>query len=314
MRSAGLRDLHMGDDVLAVESDEHAALVHVGVEGLRRVLRQLEQRSQPSPRAVVLSDADGSRCAARVPALRHEHDKKAVRVFEREGALGPIRVRQRDGRIADPRRDRAHSARVANIEHQQRLGMRRGRRVRTARCELEMGVGAGDGQEHAVVAIMIAEAADFGQPDPVAVERHNLAQAFGVPGDPDLHGSIGGGMGVGHDEKRRRSRPGRWSLGVGAQKKEAGFAGHFACPRARDSLENLLDAMDDGALPVRSLSPRVEPKTASVRSGKRRPGPLLYRPAVRPRAGFRRSGRPRRTPAAGGGGGASLGPRSRGCR
>ena len=65
--------------------------------------------------------------------------------------------------------------------------MRRRGAVPAARRQLEVGTGAGHLEEHAVIAVVIAEAADLGEPEAVAVERDDLVQAVGVPGDAHLH-------------------------------------------------------------------------------------------------------------------------------
>ncbi len=57
----GVRDQQVADDAVAVVRDEDAAGVEVRVEFLRRVLRELEQRPQPGPRAGVLTDRDRPR-------------------------------------------------------------------------------------------------------------------------------------------------------------------------------------------------------------------------------------------------------------
>jgi hypothetical protein len=57
-RGRGLRELQVADDATAFARDEHAAVVDVGVQLPRGVLRQLEQRSDVLPRAVVALDLD----------------------------------------------------------------------------------------------------------------------------------------------------------------------------------------------------------------------------------------------------------------
>jgi len=58
--------------------------------------------------------------------------------------------------------------------------------VAAAGSELEVRIGSGHREEHAVVAVVIAEAADLDQPEAVAVERNDLGQALRVPGDAQL--------------------------------------------------------------------------------------------------------------------------------
>ena len=52
--------------------------------------------------------------------------------------------------------------------------------------ELEVRIGSRHPQEHAVVAVVIAEVADLGQPETVAVERDDIVQALRVPGHAQL--------------------------------------------------------------------------------------------------------------------------------
>jgi hypothetical protein len=67
--------------------------------------------------------------------------------------------------------------------------MRRRSAVPAARGQLEVCAGARHREKLAVVAVVIAEAADLGQPDAVSVEPDHLVQALRVPGDPQLHRS-----------------------------------------------------------------------------------------------------------------------------
>ena len=65
--------------------------------------------------------------------------------------------------------------------------MRDGGAMLAAGGELEMGLGAGNLEEHAVVTVVTAEAADLHEAQAVAVEAHQLVQALGVARDPQLH-------------------------------------------------------------------------------------------------------------------------------
>jgi hypothetical protein len=65
--------------------------------------------------------------------------------------------------------------------------MRRRSAVPSAGGQLKVRAGAGHREKHAVVAVVIMEAVDLGQPDTVSVERGDFVQALGVPGDPQLH-------------------------------------------------------------------------------------------------------------------------------
>jgi hypothetical protein len=65
--------------------------------------------------------------------------------------------------------------------------MRRRSAVATAGGQLQVRPGAGDCEEHAVVAVVATEATDLGQPDAVAVEPNDLVEPRGVSGDAQLH-------------------------------------------------------------------------------------------------------------------------------
>src|SRR3954471_14024287 len=101
--------------------------------------------------------------------------------------LGPVGIRRRDGIDSEPVGDVVHRLVVAQIEHQQRLGMGRRSTVRSPGGHLEMRAGAGYREEDAVVAVMTAKATDLGEPDAVAVELDHLVEALGVAGDAQLH-------------------------------------------------------------------------------------------------------------------------------
>src|ERR1700761_3435929 len=65
--------------------------------------------------------------------------------------------------------------------------MGRGGRDVPAAGELELGVGARDLEEPAVVAVVVPEAAGHAQSDPVAVPGGQLVEAVGVPRDAEPH-------------------------------------------------------------------------------------------------------------------------------
>ena len=64
--------------------------------------------------------------------------------------------------------------------------MRNRRAVTSARRELQVGAAARDLQEHAVVAVVSPEAADFPKTEPITVEAHDLVEALGMTGDTEL--------------------------------------------------------------------------------------------------------------------------------
>ena len=68
--------------------------------------------------------------------------------------------------------------------------MRRRSAVSAASGQLEMRTGARHREKDAVVAVVIAEAADFGQPDAVSVELDDLVEALCVPGNAQPQGSV----------------------------------------------------------------------------------------------------------------------------
>jgi hypothetical protein len=53
--------------------------------------------------------------------------------------------------------------------------------------ELELGARTRDIQEHTVIAVVINEAAEFGKPDPIAVESRHRLETVGMTGDAELH-------------------------------------------------------------------------------------------------------------------------------
>jgi hypothetical protein len=58
--------------------------------------------------------------------------------------------------------------------------MRRRSAVTAAGGQLQVGIGAWHREEHAVVAVVVAEATDLGQSDAVSVEPDDLLQPRGV--------------------------------------------------------------------------------------------------------------------------------------
>ena len=112
----------------------------------------------------------------------NEHDAEPVGILERGRVGVPVRVRGRHRIGVQPRGDGAYGGVVAEVEHEQRLRVRFGRGVPPAGRELEVRAGAGKREEHAVVAVVVVEAADLGQADPVAVKPHKLVQPFGCGG------------------------------------------------------------------------------------------------------------------------------------
>jgi hypothetical protein len=166
--------------------DEQATEVDVRVELSGRVLRELEQLAELGSRAGVLLDVDVTAGVA-VPAFGHEDNAEAVGVLDRHAVPGPMRVGRRDRIDVQPPDDIRDTLRVAQVQHEQRLRIRCGRAVRTTRRELEVRAGARDIEERAVVAVVVAEPADLGQPEAVAVERDELGQPVGVPSDAQIH-------------------------------------------------------------------------------------------------------------------------------
>ena len=76
-----------------------------------------------------------------MPALSYEHDSELVGVLERDAVLGPVGVRGRHRIEIEACHDRLHGCVVAEVENEERLGMRLGRPVAAARCQLEMRTG-----------------------------------------------------------------------------------------------------------------------------------------------------------------------------
>src|SRR5262249_51890063 len=123
------------------------------------------------------------------PCLWHQDDAKAVRVLEGLAVLRPIRVCRRDGSLFETRCDLVNRRLVAQVEHEQGLRVGSGRRMRSNRSELDVSPASRDREKDALVAVVIVEAADLVQSDPVTVEGDDLLETLGVPGDAELHGS-----------------------------------------------------------------------------------------------------------------------------
>jgi len=60
--------------------------------------------------------------------------------------------------------------------------------VVTPSGELQMRAGAREREEHAVIPVVIAEPADLGEAEAVAVEGDNLVQALGMTSNAKVHG------------------------------------------------------------------------------------------------------------------------------
>ena len=101
--------------------------------------------------------------------------------------LVPVRVSGRDRISAEAGRDRPDRLVVAEVQHEQRLGVWHGRTVFAAGSQFEMGAGAGHLEEHAAVAVVILEATDLGQTKAVAVETDEVVEALGVASHAQLH-------------------------------------------------------------------------------------------------------------------------------
>ena len=83
----------------------------------------------------------------------------------------------------EPRDGGSDRGAISQVQHEQRLGMRRGRPLAAAGRELEVCTSSGQLEEHAVVAVVIAEPADLGETDTVAIEDDDLAQPLRVTRD-----------------------------------------------------------------------------------------------------------------------------------
>ena len=69
--------------------------------------------------------------------------------------------------------------------------MRLGRGVAATGGELQVRAGPGDGEETAVVAVVVVEAADLGESEPLPIEGDDRGEPVGVAGDAlDDRGAI----------------------------------------------------------------------------------------------------------------------------
>lgn len=122
--------------------------------------------------------------------MRHEYYVEAVRVRERQPVPGPVGIGGCDRLAAEAVGDGVSGVGVGEVEHEQRFRVGLGCAVRAAGGQLQVRSGARDGEEHAVIAVVIAKAADLGQPEAVAVERDQLVEAVGVAGNAQLHVAV----------------------------------------------------------------------------------------------------------------------------
>jgi hypothetical protein len=116
--------------------------------------------------------------------------------------LAPVRVGRRDRVDPEPGHDRLHRGLVAGVEDDQGLPVRNGSTVLAAGGELEVGPAARHLEKHAGVAVVLAEATDLHEAEPIAVEPHELVEALGVAGDAQLNRHV-------DRLSRLRSRPAR---------------------------------------------------------------------------------------------------------
>ena len=136
-----------------------------------------------------------------------EEQVAAVRIGERERSLLPVWVGRLDGLLTDPLSELGDRSFVVEVEHEQVLRVRLGGAMLAARGELEVGVGARKVEEHAVVAIVVGEPPELGQPNSIAVGRHDRIEVVGVPGNTYVHDSV--------SDSHTRSRRGMPSISIG---------------------------------------------------------------------------------------------------
>src|SRR6266516_2261515 len=121
------------------------------------------------------------------PGSCDEDDLKTVGVDERYAGSFPIWVCRLDRPSTDTLACLVEGVSAAEVENEQRLRMwRRCVEVSTAR-ELEVSVCAWHRQEDPVVAVVILEASNLRQPEPVSVEADDVLKSVGVPCEPHLH-------------------------------------------------------------------------------------------------------------------------------
>ena len=185
-RPLGLDQLEVADERVAVD----ARRAHGPRRGSASSSRAESSASSNSGRRATRGPGCSwtriGRCRRRQPARRRPSSgtsttRKPSGSSNVSAVLGPVRVGGRDRIGAEACRHGPPPPLIAEVEHEQRFGVRRRSAVPAARGELEVRAGARDHEKDAVVAVVIAEAADLGQPDAVAVERDDLLQALRMP-------------------------------------------------------------------------------------------------------------------------------------
>ena len=121
--------------------------------------------------------------------LGDEDDVEAVGVLEREAVLGPVWVGRANWLPAEASGDVPDRLVVADVEEEERFGVRLRSAVAAAGCELEVSARLRYPEEHAVVAVVVVEASYLGKAETVAVEPDDLVETFGVTRDAQLHQS-----------------------------------------------------------------------------------------------------------------------------
>jgi Domain of unknown function (DUF3303) len=131
----------------------------------------------------------GGRFSSTLRARRprwNEHDMEAIGVGQGDTVLLPVRVCRLDRLGPDTFARLSDRVIAADVEDEERFGVRFGRSVRAAAGELEVRVRSRDGEEHSVVALVVIEAADFWQAEAVAVEVDEFVQTARMSCDPKL--------------------------------------------------------------------------------------------------------------------------------
>src|SRR5262245_57681211 len=121
------------------------------------------------------------------PASRDEDDPKAIRVREGDPVRPPIRVCGLHRGGANALTHLCDGGGASEIEDEERLGVWCRWACQAAARELDLRIRPWNSQEHAVVTIVVVEAPDFRQSDPVAVEAHELLESLRLSRDTELH-------------------------------------------------------------------------------------------------------------------------------
>ena len=105
---------------------------------------------------------------------------ESVGVCEGAGGALPVWIRRRCLTLAQTCCDRVEVLLGFQVEHEQRLLVRLGRRKISTGSELEVRSRPRNIKENAVITVMVGEPAELWKSDAISIERHHFLEPIGV--------------------------------------------------------------------------------------------------------------------------------------